>query len=108
MPCSPAGCHVWRKCSSERRHHKVVSGDDAFKLYDTYGLPRDFTEDLASNQGLRFDGKVSTGRWRASAKRRAGSAFEGKKGEEFTFAPDEGENRYDKPVMCSRAIAIPS
>ena len=31
---------------------KVVPGDEAFKLYDSYGLPRDFIEDLAGNQGL--------------------------------------------------------
>jgi alanyl-tRNA synthetase len=37
------------------RRDKVVGGADAFKLYDTYGLPRDFIEDLASAQGLRFD-----------------------------------------------------
>jgi alanyl-tRNA synthetase len=37
-----------------RRDH-VVAGADAFKLYDTYGLPRDFIEDLASAQGLGFD-----------------------------------------------------
>src|SRR5687768_1971185 len=69
---------------------RVVNGDDAFKLYDTYGLPRDFIEDLASNQGLRFDAE---GFDQAMAgqreKARAGSAFEGKKGEEFTFASDE-------------------
>ena len=32
-----------------------VSGDQAFKLYDTYGLPRDFIEDMTSAQGLAFD-----------------------------------------------------
>jgi alanyl-tRNA synthetase len=37
------------------RGSKVVSGEDAFRLYDTYGLPRDFIEDLAGAQGLRFD-----------------------------------------------------
>src|SRR5688572_10086885 len=68
---------------------KVVGGDDAFKLYDTYGLPRDFIEDLASNQGLRFDAE---GFDQAMAgqreKARAGSACEGKKGEEFAFGSD--------------------
>ena len=34
---------------------RVVGGEQAFKLYDTYGLPRDFIEDLASAQGLQFD-----------------------------------------------------
>ena len=37
------------------RGKKIVHGDQAFKLYDTYGLPRDFIEDLAAAQGLQFD-----------------------------------------------------
>jgi alanyl-tRNA synthetase len=37
------------------RGSKMVGGEQAFKLYDTYGLPRDFIEDLASAQGLQFD-----------------------------------------------------
>jgi alanyl-tRNA synthetase len=37
------------------RGSKLVAGEQAFKLYDTYGLPRDFIEDLASAQGLQFD-----------------------------------------------------
>jgi alanyl-tRNA synthetase len=40
---------------SAARGNRVVSGEQAFKLYDTYGLPRDFIEDLASAQGLQFD-----------------------------------------------------
>jgi alanyl-tRNA synthetase len=34
---------------------RVLPGDEAFKLYDTYGLPRDFIEDLVTHQGLAFD-----------------------------------------------------
>jgi len=33
----------------------VLSGGEAFKLYDTYGLPRDFIEDAARDAGLKFD-----------------------------------------------------
>src|SRR5215469_1193537 len=33
----------------------VVSGPEAFKLYDTYGLPRDFIEDVVRDAGLRVD-----------------------------------------------------
>jgi alanyl-tRNA synthetase len=33
----------------------VIAGPDAFKLYDTYGLALDFTEELAKDRGLRVD-----------------------------------------------------
>ena len=67
---------------------KVVSGDEAFKLYDTYGLPRDFIEDLAGNQGLRFDSEGFEAAMEGQReKARAGSAFD-KKGDEFVFASD--------------------
>ncbi len=32
-----------------------LPGDEAFNLYDTYGLPRDFIEDAARDAGLVFD-----------------------------------------------------
>jgi alanyl-tRNA synthetase len=34
----------------------TVPGSDAFRLYDTYGLPLDFTEELASDRGFTVDG----------------------------------------------------
>jgi alanyl-tRNA synthetase len=70
--------------------NKTVPGDEAFKLYDSYGLPRDFIEDLASNQGLRFDAEGFDAAMQGQRERaRASSAFDGKKGEEFSFASDE-------------------
>jgi len=38
-------------------HHKQISGDDAFKLKDTYGLPLDEIQLLAIDQGLSVDKK---------------------------------------------------
>jgi alanyl-tRNA synthetase len=32
-----------------------LAGEDAFKLYDTFGMPLDFMQDAARDQGLRFD-----------------------------------------------------
>ena len=38
---------------SEQRH--VIPGADIFKLYDTYGLPLDFTEEIAREKSLKLD-----------------------------------------------------
>ena len=35
--------------------HPRIAGADAFRLYDTYGLPLDFTEELAKERGLVVD-----------------------------------------------------
>ncbi len=34
---------------------KVLTGDAAFKLYDTYGFPLDLTEDILKNKSLKVD-----------------------------------------------------
>ena len=34
----------------------TVPGGEAFRLYDTYGLPLDFTEELAADRGFTVDG----------------------------------------------------
>ena len=70
---------------------RVLPGDEAFKLYDTYGLPRDFIEDLASNQGLQFDAEGFAREMEGQReKARAKSSFDGRKGEDFTFGADGG------------------
>ena len=32
-----------------------LAGEDAFKLYDTFGMPLDFMQDAARDQGIEFD-----------------------------------------------------
>jgi len=34
---------------------RKLSGEDAFKLYDTFGMPLDFMQDAARDQGIAFD-----------------------------------------------------
>jgi len=35
----------------------ILKGEDAFKLYDTYGVARDFIEDACRDSGIKFDAK---------------------------------------------------
>ncbi len=41
--------------SQPGRSASVLSGADAFKLYDTFGMPLDFMQDAARDQGIAFD-----------------------------------------------------
>jgi alanyl-tRNA synthetase len=59
--------------------NRILPGDEAFKLYDSLGVPLDFIEDLASQRQIALDRE---GYERAMegqrVKARAGSAFKGK------------------------------
>jgi len=70
--------------------NRIVPGDDAFRLYDSLGVPYDFMEDLAGHRGLTID---RDGYERAMqgqrVKARAGSAFKGAdKDLQFVLTPE--------------------
>ncbi|HKY22679.1 MAG TPA: alanine--tRNA ligase, partial [Vicinamibacterales bacterium] len=71
---------------------RQLSGNEAFKLYDTFGMPLDFIEDLAGERQVGVDREAFERAMEGQRqKARAKSAFEGKKGQEFVFASDEAQ-----------------
>jgi alanyl-tRNA synthetase len=75
-----------------------LPGKEAFMLYDTYGLPRDFIEDAARDSGLSFDTDGfekamqeqrtrARASWKGGAKEAANPAY-AKIADRFTTEPD--------------------
>jgi alanyl-tRNA synthetase len=49
------GLEIFDAALQEVGHSKTFPGEDAFKLYDTYGFPLDLTEMMAAERGLTVD-----------------------------------------------------
>ena len=46
---------IWNNLPDPGKTEVVYSGEKAFQLYDTYGVPRDFIEDMARDAGIQVD-----------------------------------------------------
>jgi alanyl-tRNA synthetase len=76
---------------------KVLPGDAAFKLYDTFGLPLDFIEDTAATQGVTVDREGYDRRMEGQrGKARAKSAFKGTAQDIAWSLPDDLERLLDR------------
>jgi alanyl-tRNA synthetase len=74
---------------------RLLPGEAAFRLYDTFGLPYDFIDDTAATLGASvdregFDRAMEGQREKARAK----STFEGPKGEDFSFSSADTEQAF--------------
>jgi len=96
----------------------VVPGEAAFRLYDTYGLPRDFIEDMVDDRKLRLD---TEGFERAMEgqreKARARSTFKGaargtawtassEMERELAAAGDQAFRGYDSVTINTQVLAL--
>jgi alanyl-tRNA synthetase len=91
---------------------KVVAGDAAFRLYDTYGLPRDFIEDMVEDRKLSLDrGGFERAMEGQREKARAGSKFKGGVRDDQAFAgfanvPATTFTGYDSTSVKTRVAAL--
>ncbi len=92
---------------------KVVAGDVAFRLYDTYGLPRDFIEDMVEDRKLALDREGFERAMEGQReKARAGSKFKGGSARDdqafagFTNVPATTFTGYDNTSVKTRIVAL--
>ncbi len=72
------------------RGNKRLPGDQAFRLYDTYGLPLDFIDDVVEQAHLELDREAFDSALEGQRqKARAGSAFDAKKSDDLVFHSDK-------------------
>jgi alanyl-tRNA synthetase len=74
----------------------VVPGDEVFRLYDSLGVPLDFSEDLAGHHGLTIDRVALDAAMEAQRDRaRAASNFDSKKTVTYGFASEAERQRLE-------------
>ena len=85
----------------ELRHQPVISGEDAFKLYDTYGFPLDLTQMIAAEHGHSvdvegFEQALGQQRRRSRAARARGKRDpgHGKRGGEWVEVKKKGKQKW--------------
>ena len=97
----------------KKNNEKVLSGANAFKLYDTYGFPMDLTEEILEEQGFEIDedgfhAEMEAQRQRARADRGA-MEDEGWKEDPLSSLDESIASTFDgyeKLNVCGKVTAI--
>ena len=95
------GIKLMDECMAASKDSKIISGEDAFKLYDTFGFPIDLTELIASENGYKVDMagfNVELGKQKDRARNATANEF----GDWVELYPGEAEFKgYDKLKLTS-------
>ncbi len=102
------GLEIFETVIEKIGHSKTFPGEDAFKLYDTFGFPLDLTEMIAAERGL----KVDTGRFvelMEGQRSRARDAVKSSTqiahiGNEFNDSNFIGYDQYEADVILDKVI----
>ena len=83
----------------ESNNNKILSGDKAFKLYDTYGFPYELTEEILEEKGMEidsegFNSEMQNQRQRARAAR-GESNYMGSGESVLNLVPKNVETKFD-------------
>jgi alanyl-tRNA synthetase len=87
------GIEIFEGAAERAGKSKMISGEEAFTLYDTYGFPLDLTELMARERGLRVDSArfaelMDEQRQRGRSARKAGSLIGALSGVELPRTDD--------------------
>ncbi|MBA7611840.1 Alanine--tRNA ligase [subsurface metagenome] len=92
---------------AQKSKYKIITGQDAFQLYDTYGFPLDLTELMARERGLKVDTEtfeklMDEQRARARAAQKAASFVSALSGVELPVTDDS--LKYETDLCNSKVL----
>ena len=95
----------------EKTGSKVLSGEDAFKLYDTFGFPVDLTKEIVEEKGVTVDEEAFTKlmteqKVRARENRKAGGGWSAASADVLTDVAETSFVGYDNVEADAKVIAI--
>ena len=96
-----------------KHHHGRISGEDAFKLHDTYGFPIDLTELMAEERGLKvnigeYERLMEQARERARAESKAEVGLLDKIDSALVdeAGPCDDESKYSDSLECGAIVTM--
>lgn len=95
----------------EKSGKKILSGEDAFKLYDTYGFPLDLTWEITKERGIEvdvesFQKKMEDQRIQSRTNRKGGHGWEDRKSLDLSVYPSTQFTGYENFQGDAELLAL--